>query len=251
MTSHHRRNVEGKLIPFKLYLLCFAFALFLSSHVAIAKPNDVVETKDGEDVLELPVRVLQNRYFLKALRPEASLFGGTLLNESYSKTNVIGARLGLFVTESLGMEYAFTRYTSVDSADLTAIRSTKYYTPDDGFTTEKHLEPSFVRLRASHSIYGTFAPVYGKINFLDFAIIYSDIAISAGYSTIDTSQGSKSSFVWGFGERFYFAKSFNVRVDAFDHIFEEERENRGTKQKNTRHAWVVSVGFSAFLWSYE
>jgi outer membrane beta-barrel protein len=195
-----------------------------------------------------PPLVLQNRYFLKKLRPELSLHGGQVLNESYSQTFQVGARAGLFITETLGVEYTFDKYLGGDSDDLKALRKLEYCgangEPD---TTCKRVEPSFVRLESGHSATLTFAPIYGKINLLEGYILYSDIYANVGAGMLGTSQGSKPTAILGVGQRFYFAKSFNVRVDAVDHIFQEERTNGTDKTKNVRNAWTVSLGVSAFL----
>ena len=92
------------------------------------------------------------------------------------------------------------------------------------------------------------APIYGKINLFDLLILYSDIYVSAGLGSLQTNQGSKTPFIFGVGQRFYFAKRFNVRIDAWDHVFEQERENLGAKKKSIKHAWTVTLGASVFLW---
>lgn len=224
--------------------------LFLAS-IAVSMPALAAETAKSESgaPLNVPVRVLQNRYFLKALRPEVSAFGGTVLNESYSNTYVVGARAGLFVTEYLGLEYAYSVFNAKDSADLKAINGLEYCPPTGCVNNEvKSLEPSFVRLKSSHTGLLTFAPIYSKISLFSQFILYSDICFSAGAARINTSQGQKTAAVFGIGQRFYFAKSFNLRLDATDHVFKETRINKGENVTSTRHAWVVSLGASAFLW---
>lgn len=199
------------------------------------------------------VRVLQNRYFLKAMRPELSLFGGMVLNESYSDTYTYGARAGMFLTELVGLEYAFGMYKALDSPDLKALKKSQVCVGN----VCKGIEPSFSRLKLAHSLSLTLAPVYGKVNLLDLAIIYSDINFSAGaaYLKIDQykpaalsfARASKVAPLLGVGQRFYFGKSFSARIDASDYIYLEERENLGQVKKGTRHAWTVTVGLSAFL----
>lgn len=204
------------------------------------------EARAQDDDLSTPVKVLQNRYFLKAMRPEVSLFGGTVLNEAYSKTYAYGARVGNFFTEYFGLDYAYTRFTSQDSADLNAIRAVEYCS-DVNCEQKKRLEPSFVRLESAHSVLATLAPIYSKTSLFSQYILYSDIYFSAGVAQLSTSQGNKTAFVGGFGQRFYFAKSFNIRLDGWDHIFTEERQTLNGTKSSTRHAWVVALGVSAFL----
>lgn len=213
------------------------------------QPENKVTSDDKP--LNVPVRVLQNRYFLKALRPEISVFGGSVLNESYSSTYSYGARAGLFLTEYLGVEYTYSGFSASDSTDLKAIKNFEYCPVDKPCTEKMYLEPSFTRLKSSHAGVITFAPIYSKISLFSKAILYSDIVFSIGGAQVKTDQGSKTAIVGGIGQRFYFAKSFNVRFDATDHIFEETRINKGVSKKSTRHAWVVSLGASAFLWESQ
>lgn len=203
---------------------------------------------DDEEVLPLPpVKVLQNRFFKKALRPEVSGFVGSALNESYTRTFAIGARLGFFFNEWVGLDYTFTQFEVEDSADLKALRAIVVYS-DAEKAERTRIEPAFVSLDSLHAFTGTLAPVYGKINLFDAMILYSDIYFSAGAGLLQTSQGEKIPLILGVGQRFYFAKRYNVRIDAWDHVFEQERENLGEKKVSTKHAWVVSLGLSAFLW---
>lgn len=202
---------------------------------------------DDEEVLPPPpVKVLQNRFFYKALRPEVSVFAGTILNESYTKTSILGARLGFFVNEWLGFDYSFASFQVEDSADREALREIKVYKQDS--SERIAISPSFVSLEHVHALTATLVPVYGKINLFDMLILYSDIYTSAGLGLLQTNQGEKVPFIVGVGQRFYFAERFNVRIDAWDHVFEQERENLGTKKKSIKHAWSVALGASVFLW---
>lgn len=233
-----------RTLSWKNLTLCLV--LLTLSLTARAEQQQTKNNSDSAVTLNVPVRVLQNRYFLKALRPEVSIFGGSVLNESYSNTYAFGARAGLFVTEYLGLEYAYTVFSAKDSADLKAISSIEYCS-DVQCTEKKILEPSFVRLKSSHAGLVTFAPIYSKISLFSQLILYSDICFSAGAARINTSQGTKTATVLGVGQRFYFAKSFNIRIDATDHIFKETRINKGEEVDSTRHAWLISLGASAFL----
>ena len=213
-----------------------------AAHAQSASPNLAPASEDARP--EKPVKVLQNRYFLKAMRPELSAFGGVVLNESYSRTSLFGARVGLFPTESWGIEASFGKFVASDSADLKALKQLEYY---DQKGKPLRIEPSYVRLESVTSLTANFVPVYGKINLLDWNIIYSDLYVNGGVGLVKTSQGNKNALVVGVGQRFYFAKSFNVRVDATDHIFRETRDNLGQLKQSWHHGWTVTVGISAFL----
>jgi outer membrane beta-barrel protein len=190
-----------------------------------------------------PPMVVQNRFFRKALRPEISVAVGSILNESYSSTLGGTARVGLFLSEYLGFEYGYTRFSSSDSADLEALSRLTYYKDKKGEEPIR-VQPSFERLKSLHSGHVSFAPIYGKINLMDWFIIYSDLYVSAGLGILETSSGRKFPGILGVGQRFFFAKSYSLRVDAWDHLFNEIRENNGQKLENLANKWFVSVGMS-------
>lgn len=218
--------------------------------------NTSNEKKSEGFIATKPPMVLQNRYFLKEMRPEVSVHGGQVLNESYSQTWMLGSRAGLFLTEALGVEYAFSKFMASDSADRKALRKLRYCGANgEEDTVCQTVNPSYVQLKSSNSLALTFAPIYGKINLLEGYILYSDIYANLGAGLVDTSQGKEGAGYFGIGQRFYFAKSFNIRIDAIDHVFQETRQNtvgegaskRTEEQKHIRHAWTVSLGVSAFL----
>lgn len=192
--------------------------------------------------------VVQNRFYRKALRPELSLAGGMLLNEAYSKTSGAAARVGLYFNEYVGLEVNYSKFVSTNSPDLDALSRLVYY-KEDGTTT--HVVPSFVRLSNATFAQVAFAPIYGKINILNYAIAYSDLTISAGTGVLKTSSQSEIPMIFGVGQRFYFTKNMSARFDATDYIFSETRENNGARVESLRHAWFVSFGVGFFLWAEE
>lgn len=225
---------------------------------AESAPPPTVDVK-MEDVVRKPPRVLQNRYFLKQFRPEVSLFGGTVLNESYSQTWVGGARAGLFLTEEVGIDALYALYSASDSADLEVLKDMRFspydprnQLPEDARKSLVHPEPSFTRLKSEIALLATYAPIYGKINFADFSIIYSDIYLSLGAGALKTEDSlgtgkSQIALVAAFGQRFFIGKRFSIRLEALDNIFAEERRHLDSTKKSTRHAWQATAGLCLFL----
>jgi outer membrane beta-barrel protein len=206
----------------------------------------VARADEPEILPPAPVKVLQNRFFNKALRPEFSLFVGRVLNESYTESTSLGLRLGFFFSEWIGVDYSYATFQVDDSADREALRGIEVYKRDSA--ERLAIDPSFVSLKSLNALMLTVAPIYGKVNVFDWVIFYSDIYFSAGVGALETNQGSKTPVIFGLGQRFYFAQRFNVRIDAWDHVFQQERENLGTKKKSIKHAWTVALGASVFLW---
>ncbi|NBW80854.1 outer membrane beta-barrel domain-containing protein [bacterium] len=191
--------------------------------------------------------VLQNRFFTKQLRLETGVSAGTILNESYSSTSSFGGRVGLFLSEKVGLEYNFSKFAAADSADLMALRRQEVCVALEC----RSIEPSFVRLIKSHQLQLVTAPVYGKINLFDWLILYSDLTLSAGAARVETSQGQKWAVTPGIGQRFYFSRSFSLRVDATDVYLKQSVTSGETTVSNWRHNWVAQFGLSAFLNSGE
>jgi outer membrane beta-barrel protein len=191
--------------------------------------------------------VLQNRFFTKQMRAELGLSTGLIVNESYSKTSVLGGRAGFFLTEQFGFEYNFSKFYSTDSSDLIALRSQEVCI---GLEC-RSLEPSFIRLIQAHQLQLVSAPFYGKINLFDWIILYSDLTLSAGAAWVNTTNGKKWAFTPSIGQRFYFSKSFSLRVDATDIYLKEGTQQGQPTDNKWRHNWVTQVGLSAFLNSGE
>jgi outer membrane beta-barrel protein len=195
------------------------------------------------EITEPTPNIVQNRFFTKQMRLESGASFGTVLNESYSKTQVTGARVGFFLSEKIGLEYNFVQFRSSDSPDLLALRSQEVCID----LQCRSLEPHFIRLGRMHQGQIVAAPVYGKINLFDSAIIYSDLTFSLGAAQVNTSQGSKWAFTPGFGQRFYFTKSMSLRLDVTDVFLKETISGSKVDIENWRHNWVAQAGLSVFL----
>lgn len=201
-----------------------------------------------------PISVLQNRYFLKAWRPETGLMVGTIMDEAYLESNTFGARASLFFNEWLGFEVQGVRTSVSDSADRRALKELKYRPLDEGNSSNALPDGVEEEITVSpdpevNAIYGytdfaaIYAPFYGKLNFLNQWIVYTDVYVTGGYAKVDTDQGPKNSFTLGIGERFYFGESWAVRVDYRDRIFTETRAGQETR----KHMQAVDLGASFFF----
>lgn len=201
-----------------------------------------------------PVTVLQNRAFLKTYRPEAGLILGTVIDEAYLDTAIVGARAGMFINEWLGFEAQMLQSTVSDSTDRKALNKIRYEVDSDentanavpGEVEEKTFVTVDPEVNAIHSVTdlnAIAAPFYGKLNFINKFIIYTDIYATAGMSVIETDQGNKNAFSFGFGERFYVGKSWSFRVDFRDRMF---TENRAGIERN-KNSMTVDLGASYFF----
>lgn len=213
-------------------------------------PNEIRGKSSKE-----PMTVLQNRYFLKSYRPEIGFLGGTLLDEAYLSTRTSGIRMGMFLNEWWGVDLAIVRTTVTDSQDRKALNRLKYRPLNgspingDAVSTGSNSEtlvspdPETNALRSSLDFAFVGAPFYGKLNLIDQFIVYTDLYGQAGMARVDTDQGPKTAIIIGGGERFYVGKSWSLRVDFKNRIFNESRAGQNTR----RNSYGIDVGASYFF----
>ena len=204
-------------------------------------PNEIRGTSTKK-----PVAVLQNRYFLKAWRPEVAILYGTMLNEAYTNTKLRGLRFSLFFNEWVGAEYQWIRTSVSDSDDRKALNRLQYrpVTADPKKPNEIVSPDAEVNaISGMTDISVIAAPFYGKLNIMDATIIYSDVYGSLGISRVDTDQGTLNAFTYGVGQRFYWAERWSSRIDFRNRSYVEQRGGSDTR----KYAWSVDFGVSYFF----
>lgn len=221
-----------------LHLLFLATGLWCGLAQAYdLKPSDLKSKNDKQ-----PVNVLQNRFFLKAMRPEVGLLAGTFLNEAYTRTTTVGGRFGLFVNEWFGVELQYVKASVSDTEDRKALNKKKYRDfddPDSVVSPETETNP----IKSVTDINAVFAPFYGKLNLFNETIIYSDLYVTLGAARVETAQGDLSSITYGLGQRFYALDVLSFRVDFRDRLYKELRNGKTSQ----RHALSIDLGVSYFF----
>jgi len=238
-----------------------AFALFASLVAAFSFSHADVIYADGLDLsaAELrgesskkPVSVLQNRFFLKTMRPEFGILAGSMLNEAYTDTKAFGARAGLFVTEWVGFELQAVRTNVSDTADRKALNKLKYRPLDprteaDAVARGEEVivspDPEVNAIMGMTDVSVIAAPFYGKLNLMNKLIVYSDLYLTAGLSRVETDQGDKNAITIGAGQRFYLLESWSVRIDFRNRSYTEQRAG----EKTRKNAVGFDVGASYFF----
>lgn len=201
-----------------------------------------------------PVAVLQNRYFVKSYRPEFGLMAGMIVDEAYVNTATFGARAGMFLTEWLGFEAQSLKTQVSDSDDRKALQRKRSIKPDDSGdarpATNDQGELIYVtsdpEVNAVHGLQDftiVGAPFYGKLNFVNKWIIYTDLYAGAGMTRVETDQGDIMGVALAVGERFYLGKSWSVRVDIKDRIYTETRSGFQTR----KNSYAFDLGASYFF----
>jgi outer membrane beta-barrel protein len=228
-----RRDQFIRGIHFMIRLL--VWFSFMSQVVANPLTPEMIRAESEHK----PVSVLQQRFFLKAFRPEIGILAGTYMNESYTSTNLYGFRGTLYINEWIGFEGQWYKTLVTDSADRKALNTLIFRDRDN---PEKLVspDPEVNPIYGGTDLYASYAPFYGKLNFMDLAIIYLDLYLSAGMSKVDTEQGSKAAPSIGIGQRFFFHKDWSVRVDFRNRMYTETRSG----QSSTKHAASVDFALS-------
>jgi outer membrane beta-barrel protein len=216
-----------------------AFLIFAQSSRLLATDLDPGDIR-GKTNLS-PVTILQNRYFVKTLRPELGISYGTLVNEAYTDTSLYGFRGALFLNEWVGIEFQSYRAKVKDSDDRRALNKLKYRRIDVAEIVSP--DPEVNPLKSVTDINAIVAPFYGKLNFSDWLIVYSDVYLTGGISRVATMQGNLNALNLGIGQRLYWQKNLSFRVDFRDRIYTEKRGD----QDSRKNSYSVDVGLSYFL----
>jgi outer membrane beta-barrel protein len=256
-SENKRRFIRGKTMSMLLSVrgaICASLVGMIftgPSNTSFAFELDADEIRGKSS--KTPVTVLQNRAFLKTFRPETGFIVGTVLDEAYLDTAIVGVRTGMFINEWLGFEVQMVKASVADSTDREALNQIRYKvdegdsadaipddTDEDVYVT---VDPEVNAVRGMTDISVLAAPFYGKLNFMNKFIIHTDIYGSAGLSKVETDQGDKTALTFGVGERFYLGKAWSVRMDFRDRIFSETRAGI----ENKKNSMTVDVGASYFF----
>ena len=187
--------------------------------------------------------VLQNRFFKKAMRPEIGVSGGIFLKEAYDNTYFYGGYLSLFLNEWYGFDLGYYTTSIEETDDAKALRAKKYLEIDDPTGKPVIILPARNKISSFADLSAVIAPFYGKLNFLNKIILYTDIFLGAGVSAVSTEQGDKWAPLLSLGQRFYLFDRISLKLDVKDRIYSEERNGKDS----TKHAVNVSLGLGAFI----
>lgn len=234
----HRRFQQMARDSIKLLIVSSALICInaTSSFALDLKPSEI-----RGDQHKKPVSVLQNRYFLKAWRPEIGFTAGSFLNESYTDTTSMGVRGALFFNEWLGVEIQHSTTSVKDSDDRKALNKLEYKRIEDDKLVSP--DPEINPVHKITEVNAVYAPFYGKLNLMDTVIVYSDMYLTGGVAQVSTDQGDLNALVIGAGQRFYWTQSMAFRIDFRDRIFNEKRAGQDTR----KNSYAFDVGMSYFF----
>ncbi len=193
-----------------------------SSNKVTQKTGDQLDISDLENQYWAPkdqdFDVVQNRTYSKAKRVAVSLGYGTLLNDSYRRSNNLSVSGNYYFSERYGVEVNFTSTEPNDTKMVTTFEDRYGATPNHGKVTG-YYGASF-----------NWVPFYAKMSLLGQRILYFDMAFSPGLglTTYDqqTDSGAKAAssptLSFDVSQSIFFSKNLAFRVDFKNRWFQEE-----------------------------
>jgi outer membrane beta-barrel protein len=224
--------------------LSLVFCLFSLTNVAVAElvsrapaaEAQISKLKNLEPFTE--VAVIQRRFLPKTNRFEASGGLATVMNDAFFLTGGLMANIA----------YNFTEFYGVELNYLTAQTSERQVTTDLRAHSVKP-QDNFVVSKSYTGLAFKWAPIYGKIAFLEDKIIPYDLFFSVGYGQTFTNQDrTEGTIRLGFGQVFALSKDLAFRWDFAYHQFSAMIRNSSGRQStsDTKNIFVY-LGVSYFF----
>lgn len=199
-------------------------------------PSEIRTTKTNKKI-----SVLQNRFFLKEMRPEIGIEVGTLINEAYTDTTLAGLSYSFYLSEWIGFTGYSLQASTADTEDRKVLQNLRYRSLDSDRIVSPDPEINLIRSINEAGVH--FLPFYGKLNLIDQLIIYSDLYIGSGISMLETDQGKINGGYFSLGQKFYWKKNMSIKAEVKNRIFKESNFDK----KVIREVYSVALGVSYFL----
>jgi len=205
----------------------------LVAHADILKDFDSL---GGNDTLinrakvlqpEKEVRVVQDRTVDRRLRSEFSAgYNNVIGGDAYLQTQMLTAQyffhINPYWTVGLGYFSAFNQLS----------REGQYLITNDS------LVPDIDQPDSGYELMGHFAPIYGKINLFNQAVLQFDLYGIGSIGTIQLKSGDTTHFSVGAGFGLWISQHLTTRFEIRQRFYEAQRLGSATQIETT------SVGFS-------
>jgi outer membrane beta-barrel protein len=203
--------------------------IVLSAGVALAQT--VEEAEREEDY----IRVVQKQPFSHQSRFSLAPTFGLSVNDPLIQHFLVGANLGYYFTESLGIQaqfhYAFDAKRAAQNALLA-----------------NQLRPEMNPLEWVATGGIEWIPIYGKFAFFNRSIVYWDAYLVAGGGVVSTARGGVApTGSLGLGTRILLTSWLTLLVEIRDYLFQESFPTTAGSRSNFINDLVFSVGVSFFL----
>ncbi len=204
----------------------FATTVVMAQATPAQQPrsSDKVDLKKLEEkywsVKDEDYAVIQNRTFSKSGKFFFSGTVGSLMNDPFVKSKPFGAALGYYFNEDFGVELGYIGNNSEQSDAVTGFRSAAANT-----------SPDYNMQGNAYTLSVAYTPFYAKLAFMNMAIMYFDMGITAGlgqseyYQITNATPGStptlpdlqtkqtSTHFEIGIMQQLFLSKNFAFRLD--------------------------------------
>ncbi len=263
-----------RVLPASTLLVC---SLFSCSTAAASPAREAVERLHKEPKIK---DIVQNRFFLKANRFEATPIAGYVPNNPFARRYIGGILLAYHLSESLSAEGAIMYSPDLDVNDLKGLTSTLVQIAYQGDPSGDFQQP-VEKMILGATFAGRWAPVYGKINLLGEQVLNFDfygtgglglLSISEYYATYNTDYGtgaeggdsvvalahqenkSKIAVNLGVGFDFFLTQSLALKLDARNYLYVDSEpdydpNDNGSEPLGSRlyNVFIASAGISIYL----
>ncbi len=176
---------------------------------------------------EKDVRVVQERTVDRRLRSEISAgYNNVIGGDAYLQTQMLTAQyffhINPYWTVGLGYFSAFNELS----------REGQYLITND------NLVPDVDQPESGYEVMGHFAPIYGKINLFNQAVLQFDLYGIGSYGNIQLNSGETNTFSVGAGFGLWISQHLTTRLEIRQRFYEAQRLGSATQIETT------SAGFS-------
>ncbi len=189
------------------------------------------------------VSIIQKKYLPKTERFQFFAGAGTTTNSPWFLNLGVKLNIGYFFTESFGIEATGMFLSNSEREVSKEIRENNNLQPEKFVNTKSHMGLDLV-----------WAPIYGKVTFINDRIIPFDMYFSAGVGTSNTNsqEGNNTTFHIGTGQIFAISKSMAFRWDYSWNTYQatpvaDLALGNTNPQSNTYNDLILTAGFSFFF----
>ena len=189
------------------------------------------------------VSVIQKKYMPKTGRFQFFAAGGMTTNSPWFLN--LGARIniGYFFTETLGIEVGGMFLSNSEREVSKEIRENNKLQPEKFVNTKNNMGADLI-----------WAPIYGKVSFINDRIVPFDMYFSAGAgsSSTNSQEGTNTTFHVGTGQIFSLGKSMAFRWDYSWYTYQatpvaDISLASGKGESNTYNDLILTAGLSFFF----
>lgn len=200
-------------------------ALCVSLTAAAHGENDTVDGEVTPEDLERSEFIVP---WIDTENAELSIFGGGMNFDNFSTEGSYGVSLAYHVSEDLFLELSYLE-SEVNDFELRSLGAPQLPSVD---------EPVYY---TSLSMGMNMLP--GEVFILDRYVLSSTFYLIGGIGNTDFADDDKFTFNVGFGYRVYLTDWLSIRLEARDHMFDNEIQG----EEALRHNFELRLGTSVFF----